>query len=250
MGVLTASSALARRAAARVDQLARYGGMSRRCPSCGARLRGYERCSRFGHRCPRCGARDRHRLLAIYLLDVSEIARRRPRVLHFAPEGAIQRVLDRLAPGSYVSADLEAGRAQVQADIVDLPFEDASFDLVLCSHVLEHVTDDRRALAEIARVLAPGGEALIQTPVDPRLELTIEDPGLGPDERLRAFGQDDHVRVYGADLRDRIVEAGLECGEFTPALLAARRRSEAGLEPAPGGPRNEIYVCSRAHRSP
>lgn len=250
MGVQIEPTALARRVGARIDQLARYGGTSRRCPNCGARLRGFEPCSRFGLRCPRCGARDRHRLLALYLLDVSEIARGRPRILHFAPEGAIQRVLHTLAPRSYVSADLDAGRAQVQADIVDLPFDGGSFELILCSHVLEHVADDRLALAEIARVLAPDGEALIQTPVDPRLELTIENPDLGPDERRRAFGQDDHVRVYGTDLRDRITEAGLRCRAFTPAELPARRRSEAALKPAAGGPRNEIFVCSRAHRSP
>ncbi len=250
MAASTRSTSLMRRAVARIDQLARYGGTSRRCPNCGARLRSYEPCSRFGLRCPRCGARDRHRLLAIYLSDVSEIARGGPRILHFAPEGAIQRVLDALAPRSYVSVDLEPGRAQVQADIVDLPFDDASFDLLLCSHVLEHVPDDRRALAEIARVLAPGGEALIQTPVDPRLEVTIEDPALGPDERRHAFGQDDHVRVYGSNLRDRIAEAGLGCRAFTSGELPARRRREASLEPAVGGPRNEIYICSPARRSP
>jgi len=241
---------LTRRTAARIDQLARYGGTSRRCPSCGARLRGYEPCSRFGLRCPRCGARDRHRLLAIYLLDVSEIARRRPRILHFAPEGSIERVLSALGPGSYVSTDLEAGKAHVQADIVDLPFEDASFDLVLCSHVLEHVPDDRRGLSEVARVLAPQGEALIQTPVDFRLPGTIEDPDLGPEERRRTFGQDDHVRIYGPDLRQRILDAGLDCRAFTADEIPPRRRREASLEPAVGGPRNEIYICSPARRSP
>ncbi len=250
MAVFTEAAGLARRVAARINQLARYGGTSRRCPNCGARLRSYERCSRFGVRCPRCGARDRHRLLAIYLLEVSEIARQRPRILHFAPEGATKRVLDSLGPGSYVSADLDAGKAQVQADIVNLPFDDASFDLILCSHVLEHVPDDRRALAEIARVLAPAGQALIQTPVASGLALTIEDPDLGPDERRRRFGQDDHVRLYGPDLRDRIADAGLGCRLFTSDELPPRRRSEASLEPADGGPRNEIYICSPAPRPP
>lgn len=250
MAVFTEAAALARRVAGRVDQLARHGGASRRCPSCGARLRSYEPCSRFGLRCPRCGARDRHRLLALYLLDVSEIARRRPRILHFAPEGSIERVIDALDPGSYVTTDLEAGRAQVQADIVDLPFADASFDLVLCSHVLEHVPDDRRGLSEIARVLASRGEALIQIPVNPALASTIEDPSLGPEERRRAFGQDDHVRIYGSDLGERIGGAGLRWRPFTADELAPSRRREASLDPADDAPPNEIYVCSSPHGSP
>jgi SAM-dependent methyltransferase len=56
-----------------------------------------------------------------------------------------------------------------QGDICALPFPDASFDLVLATDVIEHVDDDRRALAEIARVLAPGGVVLITVPTFPSL---------------------------------------------------------------------------------
>ena len=49
-------------------------------------------------------------------------------------------------------------------DICDLPFEDASLDLVLATDLIEHVDDDRLALSEIARVLVPGGNAVITVP--------------------------------------------------------------------------------------
>jgi SAM-dependent methyltransferase len=65
---------------------------------------------------------------------------------------------------SYCGIDSAPGPA-VDAVVAaeELPFDDGSFDLVLCTQVLEHVQDPRQALAEIRRVLAPGGAALVST---------------------------------------------------------------------------------------
>src|SRR4029077_8850135 len=96
---------------------------------------------------------------------------------------------------------------------MDLP--DSYFYLILCSHVLEHVPDDRAAMSELRRVLAPGGLALVLTPYRPEVP-TYEDPSVSsPLDRMVAFGQQDHVRIYGMDLADRLREARLAAGGRT-----------------------------------
>jgi SAM-dependent methyltransferase len=93
--------------------------------------------------------------------------------------------------------------------------ENNAFDLIICSHVLEHV-DDRKALREMLRVLRPGGIALLMTPVVEGWSETYENPNVDfPKDRVLHFGQDDHVRYFGADIRDRIKSAGFELEEFT-----------------------------------
>jgi SAM-dependent methyltransferase len=48
----------------------------------------------------------------------------------------------------------------------------------MCNHVFEHVPDDKQAMRELRRVLADDGWAILQAPVDERLEVTLEDPGV------------------------------------------------------------------------
>ncbi len=50
------------------------------------------------------------------------------------------------------------------ADISKLPFRDRSFDLVICSEVLEHIPQDGQAMGEIVRVLRPGGNLVVSVP--------------------------------------------------------------------------------------
>ena len=102
-------------------------------------------------------------------------------------------------------------------DIHDLVFRDGTFDFVICSHVLEHVDDDRAAMREIRRVLRPDGTALIMVPILSPGGRTFEDATITtPEGRERAFGQTDHVRRYGGDFPDRAREAGLEVEAFRP----------------------------------
>jgi SAM-dependent methyltransferase len=128
-------------------------------------------------------------------------------MLHLAPEPAFESRFRKLVGEGYLSADIEASAAMVQMDISDIRYPDESFDIVYCSHVLEHVPDDRRAMRELHRVLRNDGWAIIDVPI--MLERTIEDPSLtDPSERTRRFGQPDHVRAYGTDYLDRLREAG------------------------------------------
>jgi SAM-dependent methyltransferase len=192
-------------------------GEGRECPCCGGH---FERMSRrrlagWGGICPRCRSHPRHRAIAL-LLARGDLPGRR--LLHFAPEPLFDPVFERLPQIERTTADLYAP-ADLALDITQMELPDASFDLILCSHVLEHVPDDRAAMSELRRVLAPGGLALVLTPYRPDVP-TYEDPQVTtPLDRMVAFGQQDHVRIYGSDLADRLRATGFEVADRTAAEL-------------------------------
>jgi len=192
-------------------------GTGSECPCCGGRFRrmSRRRISGWAGICPRCRSHPRHRAIAL-LLARGELPGRR--LLHFAPEPLFDPVFARLPGVERVTADLHAP-ADLRLDISDMDLPDSSFDLILCSHVLEHVPDDRAAMRELRRVLLDGGRALVLVPYRPGVT-TYEDPSItSPLERMVAFGQQDHVRIYGNDLPGRLREAGFEVDDRTAAEL-------------------------------
>lgn len=133
-------------------------------------------------------------------------------MLHVAPELCFIDRFDGLANLEYITADIESPLAKVKMDIHEIPFEDDSFDVIFCNHVLEHVRDDIKALSEMKRVLKPGGWAILQIPLfHPLPEKTFEDSSItDPKEREKVFGQDDHVRMYGKDYPQRLASVGFQ----------------------------------------
>ena len=145
----------------------------------------------------------------MFLGDCSNLLDGALTILHLAPEYGIGAKLRRLPRCHYVTADLDPSRASIGLDAQAMPFHDASFDCVLCSHVLEHIPDDRRAMKEMLRILRPGGWAVLQVPLDCRRAETLEDKSVAtPEARECVFGQHDHVRVYGRDYARRLADAG------------------------------------------
>ncbi len=174
--------------------------------------------------CPTCGSLERHRVLALLLPALAGfVGADTPDrlVVDVAPSRAVDRVLDRLPPSRRVRMDFDPaadGReVDLRASVTAMPFADRSVNLLVCSHVLEHVPDDAAAMAEIARVLATGGIGLVAVPL--RRGPTDEDPDTTPQERLARFGQADHVRYYGDDFDDRLQGAGLQTRSLTSADL-------------------------------
>ena len=154
---------------------------------------------------------ERHRLMWRYLRDESNLLQDCLKVLHFAPEPALQARFRAMPNLDYVSADLCSPRADVHFDICLSPYPDDTFDVILCSHVLEHILDDRKAMSELFRVMKPGGWGIIEVPLQPGRRETFEDQSVTtPTERERVFGQRDHVRIYGKDYYDRLRSAGFE----------------------------------------
>ncbi len=172
--------------------------------------------------CPACFSHDRERHLWLYLQAsglLETIAG--STILHFAPEQHLAARLAAHQPIRYLKADLYPTAADIQpVDLLHMPFADASFNLVLANHVLEHVADDLQGLRELHRVLAPQGWAILQTPYAASLHHTWEDPGIrSPQQRLLAYGQEDHVRLYGQDIFQRIAAIGFEPHIRTHAQL-------------------------------
>jgi SAM-dependent methyltransferase len=204
-----------------------YMGRRLECPICGGRFRRMRHGrGRRDVQCPRCGSYERVRALWLFLRDQADLGSGRHRVLHFAPEPSIAAVIEALPGVEYVSADIAPGVAMEVVDITAIPPALGSFDVVICSHVLEHVPEDRRAMAEVYRVLEPGGTAYFMQPVDFGRAETYEDPAIvAPEERVRAFGQFNHVRVYGRDIHERLGSAGFELSErrYTEELDPADR---------------------------
>ncbi|MGH8396983.1 MAG: class I SAM-dependent methyltransferase [Gammaproteobacteria bacterium] len=133
-------------------------------------------------------------------------------ILHFAPERQFSKHIAAANPARYVRCDLYPTSLEIQrVDMLAMPFASSSVDLLIASHVLEHVEDDRQALTEIHRVLKVGGYAILQTPYSRKLHHTWEDAGIADEAaRLQAYGQADHVRLYGKDIFERFMSAGFK----------------------------------------
>ncbi len=211
-----------------------YRGSEVTCPVCKSEFRKfvpYGREARENALCPSCLALERHRLLWLFLMRETDFFSATRKMLHIAPEICFIKHFEELENLDYITADLESPLAQVKMDIHKMPFEDNSFDVIFCNHVLEHVENDMLAMQEMKRVLKPGGWAILQIPIfTPWRPDTIEDPSItDPQERERLFGQDDHVRMYGQDYPRRIEKAGftVEENDFVKRLEESEIRKYA-----------------------
>ncbi len=167
-------------------------------------------------RCPNCGSRERHRMLQVYLTSHDpEFFRISGRVLHFAPEQHVHNIVRRNPGLRYIQADLSLGMLRngsaprFQCDIQHVPVKDNAVDIAFCLHVLEHVRHDRKAIAELHRVLKPGSIAYIMVPVDLNRDKTEEWDEPAPDVC-------DHIWAYALpDFKDKL--GSFEYREIKPA---------------------------------
>jgi predicted SAM-dependent methyltransferase len=243
-----------------------YVGDKYYCPFCGGRFRrmlsggldvpvlkemkvvgaGY----RANAICPCCRSTDRERLLYVYLKNKRGIDTNGLKLLHVAPERNLQKALMGYPNIDYVGGDLALPLGDqhwvisimIRMDITKIPCRDSVFDAILCSHVLEHVPDDRTAVSELYRVLKPGGWGILQVPISRCLERTYEDIQIKTTkEREESFGQADHVRIYGLDWADRLKSAGFRVSEYNYADEDGESEtSRYGLSKD-----EQIYVCAK-----
>jgi SAM-dependent methyltransferase len=149
--------------------------------------------------CPHCSASDRDRLYALYIskylkeYKVSNIS-----MLEIAPSRPLTENLKNTGKITLRTADLMMQGVDDCIDITNMTcYGDGAFDSFICSHVLEHVPDDLKAMRELYRILKPGGWGILMVPIPLTLDHIDEDPLLDDvGERWRRFGQDDHVRMY------------------------------------------------------
>jgi len=164
--------------------------------------------------CPSSLSLERHRLMWLYLKERTNFFGSKLNLLHIAPELCFIDRFEGMDNIDYVTVDMESPLAKVKADIMALPFDDETFDVVFCNHVMEHVEDDIKAMKELLRVMKVGAWAIIQSPVYMNLAQTIEDPGADtPAKREQLYDQKDHMRKYGRDYSQRLATAGFKVTE-------------------------------------
>jgi SAM-dependent methyltransferase len=238
------------------------------CPVCGKRIRGFDPLSGYyaeskkcynnpygpddvetmnatQYSCPHCMASDRDRLYALYL-------NRRLRQLHppnaislldIAPSKPLRAFITRFDQVLYRSADLQMQDVDDCVDIMDMgAYKDSSFDAFICSHVLEHVPDDRRALSELFRILKPTGWGILMVPINLVIGQIDEDPSVTEvAERWRRFGQHDHIRLYSRQgFLERVAGAGFVVCPFGVDFFGAGAFRRHGVSN-----RSVLYVVEK-----
>lgn len=169
--------------------------------------------------CPFCSAGDRDRLYALYLKKVftENFSKKIFTILDIAPSQALKLFLSKHPMAKYLTADKYMEDVDVVVDITDMDTVGTeSFDIFVCSHVLEHVGDDKKALSELFRILKPDGFGILMVPINLKIRQIDEDPNcVDPAERVRRFGQYDHVRLYSKDgFVRRVEDAGFTVYQY------------------------------------
>lgn len=188
----------------------------------------------FNARCPNCGSLPRQRLIKL-ALDRLEVSTWHGPLLHFAPEPGLAKLLQQVSGLEYATADVSMPDVDFRVDIQALPFADAQWRYILCSHVVEHVPDDEQALRELRRVLRPDGLLLLCVPALVDATHTVVFPA--PDPHLHG-----HRRAYGADFVQRV--AGLfDVTDMGAEQFPLRQVLRHGL--AAAGPDYDLLLACR-----
>ena len=157
---------------------------------------------------------ERHRLMWLFLKNKTNFFTDNLKFLHIAPEYCFIKIFKGMKNLDYLTADLISPWADVKMDVHNIPFEENTFDVVICNHVLEHVDDADKVMKEFYRVMKPGGWGIFQVPIDYNNSVTIEDRSVtDPSERERLYWQSDHLRLFGRDYGDKLTTAGFRVTE-------------------------------------
>lgn len=220
------------------------------CPCCGSSYITFLPAGirkRANAACIKCGSLERHRNLWLFFADNKHLLNKQMKLLHAAPEKIFYDRFSAQQNIDYYAIDLNPadynyGIKTMKMDLTSLDFEDNFFDAILCSHVLEHIPDDSKAMKEMYRTLKPSGWAILNVPVKEELEKTFEDVLIrNPKKQLELFGQPDHVRIYGRDYTDRLRNAGfiVEAIQYA-SKFNHNEQFKYGLEK-----HETIYFCTR-----
>lgn len=194
--------------------------------------------------CYKCDSTDRERLIYTFLKEEMKIFHENleKNILHIAPEKNLLKIFIQSGFKNYQSGDLftegyEYPDFVKNMNILNLPFDENTFDLIICNHVLEHVPNDLDAMKELYRVLKKGGKGILQVPISINTFETFEDFSItDPQKREMMFGQFDHVRIYGQDYSDRLSSVGFKVNPIN----ISKEFGRYGLDE-----REDIYVVMK-----
>lgn len=194
--------------------------------------------------CNKCGSTDRERLVYIYLKEKTELFKsvKTKSILHIAPECNLSQKLFDFGFSNYICGDLhpESYNLHIPVKKINLlktQYNDDTFDLIICNHVLEHIPNDLQAMKELKRILKPNGKAILQVPISKISKNTFEDFSvIDPKQREDIFGQFDHIRIYGQDYVTRLEE----CGFIVNRINISKKYIKYGLNQD-----EDIFICQK-----
>ena len=225
-----------------------YYGRGRFCNVCGkssSRFLPLEG-GRKDAKCVHCGSLERHRFSWLYITRKTLLGDGTPKkMLHVAPELCLESKFKKRFGDNYLTADLYDPRAMVKMDITNIEYPDQSFDIIYCSHVLEHVQDDKRAIREFYRILKRNGWAILNVPIIG--DKTFEDPLIvDPSERLKIFFHEDHVRNYGRDYVNRLRDEGFRVKVIDVNDFVQKEEAiQMGLTEDGSNHSDQIFYCTK-----
>jgi SAM-dependent methyltransferase len=199
--------------------------------------------SRKNAMCPNCNSLERHRLSYLFLKEHTNIFEENIKMLHFAPEKTFSLIFSNQENIDYLPVDLNPNMDFVTEamDIQNIQYPNDYFDFIYCSHVLEHVPDDHKAVRELIRVLKPGGTALIMVPINHALKETFEDESINtPELILKHYGQSDHVRCYGTDFQKLLESNGFKCLKYSNKDFDKESIDKYGLHI-----NDDVFYCTK-----
>ena len=158
--------------------------------------------------CPNCGGLDRNRWCQYVIMHFTNILYSKCMVLHFAPEKGVSDMIHTNNQCNYITADIERNKGMMVVDATNIPFQSECFDYIIANHILEHIRDESKALAELNRVLKNDGTIILSFPICVDMCTYEDDSIITDDDRLQMYGQVDHVRLYGIDYQERLEKAG------------------------------------------
>lgn len=176
--------------------------------------------------CPICGGNDRERWLKYVLNNQMSFFNKKGIVLHFAPEKQIEKKIRSNKKMIYITADIEAGRADRVEDITHISFPDKYFDYIICNHVLEHIKDEKAAFMELKRCIKTDGKVVFSVPICWEIDTYENDSVKTDEDRLIEYGQKDHVRLYGRDLKSRLEEFGFHAEYYQVQKVLSKEELE------------------------
>lgn len=165
-----------------------------RCTNCGStRFKRWGRGNALSYsgrlpQCARCQTLPRHRVMRKVMRQLRRKDFRRARCLQISTDPTVGR-------SWFKSYEVSIHNGANSLDIQDIARPDASYDIVVCNHVVEHVPDHRRALRELGRILSARGFLFLSVP-DPARRAQTEDWARPDPQRHH------HYREFGPDFAD------------------------------------------------
>lgn len=176
--------------------------------------------------CPICGGNDRTRWVNYVIENKLDLLHNKITILHFAPERQIERKIRNKKNITYITADIEEGRADRVEDITHINFPDKYFDYIICNHVLEHIKDEKRAFNELRRCIKENGKIIFSVPICWEIDTYENDSVVTDEDRLIEYGQTDHVRLYGRDLKSRLEQYGFKVEYYRTNMCLDKEKIE------------------------